>query len=333
MTATSDSRLVATGWRSGTIELHDLREKRSVWREEAPKPIGCGAIFRGGGAALAVEGSNTSDVIDAGGDIMMLSPQGRRRLSSPHRGHLTGVTTLDQTHALTVDKKGIAVVWSEDGSAALRASSPTAFTACAVWHATGTGIVGTCDERVIILDEVEQELSLYSTDFDVRSGISALAAAGTSLHVLATYFNGLVRFHGPDHGWIGRDDMRHSLRGTAVALEPSCQFAASGNLNGEVQIWRCRDGQRLFDAPLHEGSVTALCFCAPNLLLSAGADGIVFVIDVNAARVVDGVELSGTIVALQPELTSVLALMGIGDVFALQVASSAETLGPFKQRA
>jgi len=67
---------------------------------------------------------------------------------------------------------------------------------------------------------------------------------------------------------------------TVVSLDPHCRLAASGNVNGEVLIWRCVDGEIAARLAIHQGQVTALNFGHEGrILYSAGADRFIYVID------------------------------------------------------
>jgi len=142
------------------------------------------------------------------------------------------------------------------------------------------------------------------------------------LCVAATYFNGLVGFRGRESAWRGPDDehRRHSLRGTAVALDPGCTFAASGNMTGEVQLWRCQDGVMELDLALHEGEVTALTF-SPNgtLLFTTVTDRFIYGISTDGKNIV-----YATVAPLPP-----IALLAERDdlLFALDSGGSIYTFG------
>jgi WD40 repeat protein len=184
-------------------------------------------------------------------------------------------------------------------------------------------VIGTADEHVIVLGLCRRAFPMHSTGLAFRAGISAIAAAGRPLAVFATYFNGLVRFVGPGGSWIGRENMRHSLQGTAVALDQSCGFAASGNLNGEVQLWDCRSGACLVDLRLHEGAVTALAFVADGrFLLSAGGDSYVYVVDTATRAVAYGTVVGHPVVVIgEPTASAVDVLLTSGDSLRLELAA------------
>jgi len=89
---------------------------------------------------------------------------------------------------------------------------------------------------------------------------------------------------------------------TAAALDPDCRLAASGNVNGEVLIWRCVDGEIAARLAIHQGQVTALNFDHEGrMLYSAGTDRFIYAIDSSSFKAVRGTMLPAPAISLLVE--------------------------------
>jgi WD40 repeat protein len=301
LAASANDGTVVAGRESGAIEFIDALSLQRKESRPAASSVLRGAFFNRGQMLVALEGSKSADQDDSSSTVAVVDVIAKtHRTLGAHRGFVTGAAAIGATRALTVDNSGDAVMWINESPRVVASMPDLSFTACAEWQGHETGIAGTADERVVVLGQEREITTLHSNSLAFRAGISALAAAGRQLNVFATYFNGLVRFHGPNADWSGREDTRHSLRGTAVALDTEARHAASGNLNGELQLWRCSDGHLLREVRLHDGEIVALAF-SPNgkFVFSSGADGLLFVLELANQQVVSGAVLPSCAVSLQ----------------------------------
>lgn len=281
-----DNRTLVAGWDSGTITLLDVEQARVQQEWTGKRSLIRGALCAGGQGAIGLLGKRVAGGRVQGDALLHIDRAGRQAqvADSPHRHLITAVAGLGPEQTLSVDRSGVAVLWS-GGNPTQAYSIETDLSACACWPEANCGVVGTLDERAIILGKDQETVPLPSTDFNFRAGITALAAAGQPPGLFAAYFNPLVVFRRQGQGWRGPKEPRHSLRGSAAALDPTCALAASGNINGEVCLWRCQDGAQLAEWALHEGEVTALAFAVDSgVLYSAGTDRLIWALDLASNR-------------------------------------------------
>jgi WD40 repeat protein len=198
----------------------------------------------------------------------------------PHSQGISDVAVLGRKLALTVDTGGTAIVWEGKSPVRIHRLEGSELMACAGCLETSLGVCGTQNDEVITLGKggAVERFQLASNWYPGRSGISALAAVGKPMTIFAGYFSGEVVFlAATKRGWRRNPA---SLMATVVSLDPHCRLAASGNVNGEVLIWRCVDGEIAARLAIHQGQVTALNFGHEGrILYSAGADRFIYVID------------------------------------------------------
>ena len=317
LSGSSRAGIMVAGRASGALDVVEADTFAPLLRIDAAPSLTHGCVFDRGRHVVIVPGFRSVAISEGGNRAALIDVGSGTRVEPPvHRHPVTGAARVGEHGALTVDQGGGAAVWHGAAGQLLKPMGDDSFTACAEWQAGGIGVAGTQDERVVLFGRRPRAARFHANTLAFRAGISAIAATGRPLRLFATYYNGLVRFRGPRARWTGRKDTRHSLRGTAVALDAGARLAASGNLNGEVQLWRCADGQLLSDLSLHEAEVTALAFSPSGArLYSAGADGLIYVVDTRGLRVEDGTALSSPAIALQvAEDDALYAILGNGNV-------------------
>ncbi len=322
-----DNRTLIAGWDSGTITLLDLEQDRTRQEWAGKRSLIRGALCAGGQGAIGLLGKRVAGDRVQGDALLHIDRAGRKEqpVDSPHRHLITAVAGLGAEQTLSVDRSGVAVLWS-GGKPAQVYSLEADLSACACWPEGNCGVVGTLDERAIILEEVQETVPMPSTDLQFRAGITALAAAGRPIGLFAAYFNPLVVFCRQGQGWRGPRKPRHSLRGSAAALDPAGALAASGNVNGEVCLWRCQDGTQLAEWVLHEGEVTALAFALDSdVLYSAGTDRLIWALDLSGNRA-----FGATLLPLPPLALCagpggwLFALDGAGSIYGFRITAPKE---------
>jgi WD40 repeat protein len=325
MACLPDDTLVM-GFRSGGIALIDFANE-TVLRQWEPAGSFClGALFPQWRGAIGIAGTRTASKIPTGKNVSFISPSGEMKVAeqSPHTQFISGVTVLESNLALTVDKSGTAVVWRGQDVATTYRLTGVDFTACTTWPDMSLGIAGTQDDTVIVLGRggSVKELPLPSNTWKDRPGISALAVAGKPMQVFAIYFSGEVRFSG-ERNWEGQG---HPLMGTAATIGPAFRFAASGSLNGDVQLWRCADGIKEEAFALHQGTVIALAFSHDGTrLYTAGADRCLYCIDTIGKRVLHVTLLPSVPIALLTEPDDWLTiLVATGNIYGFSSAAASE---------
>ncbi len=298
------SDTLLTGHESGAITHFDLRDGRFSRRWEPDSHLIKGVILASGEAAVGVEGARRNDGMVISPHLRFIDAKGQTRVANPpHRDSITGVAALDAERVLTVDKAGTMVVWDDHRQPVdVQSRADHRFTACGPWTSKDgvRALVGTAEEEVLSLPQPDACWALPSTHDGLRAGIAAIAGVGHSPAMFCTYLNGMVRYRDDRGTWTAEQTARHSLRGTAAALAGPESLAASGNLNGEIQLWRCRDGSRLMARALHQGEVTALAFDPSGCwLASAGTDRLLYLVHASTGKVLHGVLLPRAPLALR----------------------------------
>jgi WD40 repeat protein len=280
--------LLAIGHSSGACAVYEVDTGLRRWFAPSGVSVGRGAVIDKGKRAMILNGERAAgEQLPVLEGISLVDKQRIYQLGSPHRGLVSAICAIGEKRTVSVDHEGTVVIWKDGRPVKTTQHHGMGFSACANWEEGGTYVAATLDERVLVGRRRREVVTLHCNKLEYRAGISAVAAAGQPLSLFAAYFNGLVRFDGNNSGWTGRLDSRHHLRCTAAALDSNCRFAASGNLNGEAQIWSCADGSKLLDSRLHYGEVTAL-YIDEKRLISAGADAFLYVIDVAKGSITDG---------------------------------------------
>jgi WD40 repeat protein len=318
MAVSPKGMLLVIGHSSGECAVYEIDTARRRWSTSTGVSVGRGAVIGEGTRAIILEGERAAaSLLTVPTGITLVDKHGIRRLGSPHRGVVSAICAIGDKRTVSVDGEGTVVTW-KDGRPVKATQHPgMAFSACGNWEEGGTYVAATLDERVLLGNQRREIVTLHCNDLKFRAGISAVAAAGRPPSFFATYFNGLVRFEGNKGQWTGSLNTEHHLRGTAAALDSTCRFAASGNLNGETQVWSCSDGSRLFHSSLHDGEVTAL-YIDERRLVSAGADQCLYVIDLESASITDGCVLPAYVISLRPELGGCFfALLADGGIISI----------------
>jgi WD40 repeat protein len=301
ITCLPNNQTLVMGTNTGTLLLIDWKSARVLRKWESGKSLLSGSIFPNKKGAVGIRGSHIAGQPKAGYKMAFLERSGKLVdiPDSPHTQRISGVAAIDSQRALTVDKGGTAVIWK--GQRAIKVHrGKVDFTSCAAWCDAGLAAGGTQDDKVVILGEGEQvkEFSLSGGPYK-ESGIAALAITGKPMSIFAVYFSGAVRFNQEHTRWWTQG---HNLMGSAAALAPGSQLAASGNINGEVRLWNCSNGDLAMEYFLHQGEVTALAFdSVGRFLYSAGADRFIYEINLTLKKVTRATVLPFLPIALLAE--------------------------------
>ncbi|ODS35653.1 MAG: hypothetical protein A7316_03440 [Candidatus Altiarchaeales archaeon WOR_SM1_86-2] len=313
MMSLSDNKRLIFGQKSGALTLFDWDSGSILQQWEPGGSLSMGAIYPGGGGAIGVRGTRLAGHAITGNKILFILPSGIIKAinKSPHTQAISGVAVIEANLALTVDKDGTAVIWQGSKAAKVHTLAEVDFTSCTGWQGTPLGIGGTQDDKIAVLGKGDsvKEFSLPSNTYLDRPGISALAVAGKPLSVFSVYHSGEVSFF-REEWWRKNHHIReewwrknpHTLMGTAAALDPQCNVAASGNINGEVLLWRCSDGELEAKLTLHQGEVTALVFTEDaTVLYTAGSDRFIYGIEITNKRIIQATLLPAQPIALLAE--------------------------------
>lgn len=319
MISLADDRTLVVGHNLGRIELFDAENGRLTQTWAAGLSLLSGAIFPSGDEAIGVSGYQVAAEDRRGTGIVFVRGDGSIQTveATPHNQSITGAAVVGSDRAFTVDTNGNAVLWERRKPIQTHPFPNAQFTACAGHQDSGMGIGATQDEQIIAWDGQQEEMfTLHSTEYAFRAGITAVAAEGSPRAVIATYNNGLVSYQREAAHWVGPEERAHTLAGSAVALDPQGVYAADGNINGELRLWRCQEAQILNHYALHEGSISALSF-APNgtTLYSAGADRCVYGIDTTTEQVIFATLLPSAAVALRAIQDGLLVLTAAAELY------------------
>ncbi len=293
------------------IRLMSWKQKRVLHQWEAGSALLMGALFPGRQGAIGLRGTRFAGEPKKGQQVVFIDHKGRQKVvaQAPH-GHFTsGAATVGPKLAVTVDKGGTAVIWECGKVRQVHTSNRFDFTACAGWNEARLGVCVTQEAEIITLGKggAIQQDELLANTYTQRTGIAAIAIVGKPRKLFAVYFSGEVRFSGADHSWRGRGPI---MMATAVALDQGCHFAASGNINGEVVLWRCADGSIAHAFSAHQGEITALAFSADGReLYTAGVDRCIYKIDISVGQIVQGTILPLPPIALLTEPDGLLSVL------------------------
>jgi outer membrane protein assembly factor BamB len=211
----------------------------------------------------------------------------------PHSNFVTGVAALGGGTVLTVDRGGSAVLWRH-GKIERVHRTGLDMTCCGPWLEGGIGVAGTSGDLVCLIGRGPQIVRMPLLEQYQAPGVSAVAAAGKPVQVIAALHNSEVASAGR-RTW--REKSRSGM-GTAAAIDADGRLAATGHGFGKVHIWNAKTGEELWRIALHVGPVYALAFGGDGLLYSAGADRCLIVLDPVARRVVTATQLAYPGIAL-----------------------------------
>jgi outer membrane protein assembly factor BamB len=286
---------VVAGHEDGSMTLIDMKANAIVRRWTPGVALAAGALFDDGGG-IGVAGSRLQGELVRGRALHRIFPDSHsaRVTDSPHARFISGVAAIGEGLSLTVDHEGTAVVWERSGPARIHRVG-TALTCCCAWEEGGVGVAGTTDDAVYMIGMGKAVRKIVLPGHRDPPGVSAVAAAGRPLQVIAALQNSEVASAGR-HEWRIKAG---SGMGTAAAIDSACMFAATGHGFGKVHLWDAATGRERWRQSLHAGPVHALAFGADGLLYSAGDDRRLLVIDPESGAVVAATVLANKPVALR----------------------------------
>jgi WD40 repeat protein len=287
--------LVVAGHEDGSLTLLDVNANAIARRWTSGVALATGALFEDGGA-VGVAGSRLQGELVHGRALHRIfrDAHSARVTESPHTRFVSGVAAIGEGLALTVDREGTAVVWEGSHAARIhRVELP--LTCCCAWDEGGVGIAGTTEDTVYMIGMGKAVRRIALPGHHDPPGVSAVAAAGRPLQVIAALQNSEVAAAGAREWRVKAG----SGMGTAAAIDRCCTFAATGHGFGKVHLWDAATGQERWRLSLHAGPVHALAFGDDGLLYSAGADRRLVAVDPETGAVVAATMLPNKPVALR----------------------------------
>ncbi|MEW8506995.1 MAG: AAA family ATPase [Candidatus Thiodiazotropha sp.] len=281
------AELAVVGWLSGEIHLLSLRDG-TLQQRWTPQPrIVQGAITPHGEWAVGLSprpGSSQPAELNWIG-----RETARPGDANPHADRLVGATSTAEGELVTADRTGKLAIWAE-ASLVSRIDLKMALSAIGEWHG-GSGIAVTTPRgETHLIGPASRRIDFGSMGFSRRLPLQAIDASGDPPLVVCGMINGLVGLWQDQLEWWrpDEDDYVDTTEICAVCLVGTTAFAA-GNSDGRVRVWDRATGQLRFDWDPHRGAVIDLvALDNGERILSAAADGTLFVLDATSGRVICG---------------------------------------------
>lgn len=313
----SRGRFLAGGC-DGSITLANLEKTEAERFWGAAMNFTAGA-FLDNGSAVALTGSRSQGerilgrgpyFISAGGEI-------KPPATSAHGQFITGVMALDKGQVLTVARDGTRFLWNGTKGQELPRAD-LGLTCGNTWPEGGLAVAGTNKDVVCLMGRGPQVLKFeLRQNFD-PPGVSAVAAGGKPVQIVAALQNSEVASAGR-YQWRIKSA---SGMGTAAAIDTASGRAATGHGFGKVHLWNAEREEEIWQMPLHAGPVYAMAFGADGLLYTAGADRCVLAIDPGSKKIMAATTLAHSAVALVPFDGGVRVLDSTGSMYAFGVSGS-----------
>jgi len=212
-----------------------------------------------------------------------------------HDQFITAVVALERRRVLTLDRDGVRVLWTGNKPKRL-ADVGLSLTCGNTWTEAGLGVAGTTEDIVCLIGCGPDVLKLPLLRNCDPPGISAVAAGGKPVQVIAAMQNSEVASAGR-YQWRVKSA---SGMGTAAAINVTSGLAATGHAFGKVHLWNRETGEEIWQMALHTGPVDALAFACDGLLYTTGTDGCVLAIEPKTHRIVAATNLASSAIALRP---------------------------------
>jgi WD40 repeat protein len=314
---------VLAGNQDGSIALVDLTAGISgrVWKPGIT--FVAGTLLPDGGA-VTLRGERQQGEDTLGRTLFKVSPDARiaEMTASPHSQFISGVAAVG-THVLTVDRGGTATMWRESEPVRVHRRYDEVFTCCSGSTDNPAGVAGTSlDEvRVVGIGPAIRPISLPRRIGAHAPGVSAVAAAGAPLQMIVALNNSEVASVGSCEWRVKAG----SGMGTAAALNPSRELAATGHAFGKVHVWNSLSGEETGAWQLHTGPILALTFGADGLLYTAGADRCLLGIDPLTGRVMSATMSAGSPLAQRWAENILTVLDSFGGLYAFACGAQLNT--------
>jgi Domain of unknown function (DUF4062)/WD domain, G-beta repeat len=285
--------LIAVSWSAGAITLVDPAAGQEVTTSTWSPRIFRGAIDPSGrtGAGLV-----TCEVPDRSRRLALASAAGAPAVTSPpHTDHLVDVASTASGQVVSVDRGG-GVLVHHDGGADRFAVGVEVASACE-WRGVDGVAIGTTDGRVLLVGRRPDEVRIgHPAAGYGRVTIARLDASGMPPSVAAALLNGLTAWGGDGNVQWRPEERSDTYPPTAVRLLPDGRVA-DGNLHGRVRVWDPGAVEPVLEWDAHVGAVQSLQEVGEHLVLSAGASGSIFIVDLPSRIVLAGVMVFGGLVA------------------------------------
>lgn len=165
------------------------------------------------------------------------------------------------------------------------------------WAPTGSIVCGACDESVrsFLLVGGDGEKPAITRQHELRGhelGVTSVAVSAEGGLAASSALDSHVRVWSLEHGNEVLDIDAGPVEAWTVAFSPDSKLIASGAQAGHVNLWSASSGQRLHSIPTGANKFAmSVAFSPDGKLVACGAaEGNVYVLDVEAKRVVQRFE-------------------------------------------
>jgi len=285
--------LIAVSWTSGHITVVDPVVGKEVAVSAWSPQIVRGAIDRrgqiGGGAIAGAD-------LRVARRFALASTANAPVIMTPaHTDQIVDVASTASGGLVSIDRVG-GVLVHHNGLAHHLAIGAEISSACE-WRDVDGVAVGTTDGRVLLIGSEPGEIDIGRSRQQGRVMIMNLDAQGNPPTVAVALINGLTAWNqGDDVHWRPHDPPDTITGLTAVRLLTNGSVA-DGSLSGRVRVWDPSKAEPILSWDAHDGAVQSFQEIGEHLLLSAGASGSVFIVDLRNTTVVGAALIFGGLVA------------------------------------
>lgn len=287
--------LIAVSWTSGRISVVDPVVGKEVAVSAGSPRIVKGAIDRrgqiGGGAIAGATSSEARQfaLVSATNAPVITTP--------PHTDQIIDVASSTSGELVSVDRVGVVVVHHNEAPERLAIGAEIS-SACE-WRDVDGVAVGTTDSRVLLIGSEPAEIDIGRSRLQGRVPIANLDAQGNPPTVAVALPNGLTAWsHGDDIHWRPQDPPDTITGLTAVRLLANGNVADGSSL-GWVRVWDPSMAEPILSWDAHAGAVQSFQEIGEHLLLSAGASGSIFIVDLRNTTVVGAALIFGGLAAVR----------------------------------